>query len=250
VSIRITPHNTTCSSFAISPCNFALSTLNVQIALIMDESHEIFNERKCPREEGRMLPNFLLDISGRKNSMIFSLSGTPGKTEQELLMQIELVRGTSDRRAHEPFLRKEDGWEQQLKSYARGCVSYVDGSKDLSTFPEDLGVHEIDCKMSFEQWATFSHSQVRKIEGLGCGPPLDANDDPVAKYFEKLGTNHVHPELMNTAREMQLASTVCWGGEVNGLLAIIRKKGTCSLEEVRVFLFRILVHLFLPLRLC
>ena len=235
--------------FLLSRRIFGLNTVNVQIALIMDESHEIFNEKKCPREEGRMLPNFLLDISGRKNSKIFSLSGTPGKTEQELLMQIELVRGASDRREHESFLKKEDGWEGQLKSYARGCVSYVDGSKDLSTFPEDLGVHEIDCTMSFDQWATFSRIQCDKIEGLGCGPPLDANDDPVAKYFEELGTNHVHPELMKTAREMQLASTVCWGGGSNGLSSILRKNGTCSLEEVRVLLFGILVHLILPLRL-
>jgi hypothetical protein len=48
-----------------------------------------------------------------------------------------------------------EGWEERLAAYAAGLVSYIDGTKCLKHFPEDLGCRQVEVPVANKQLFNF-----------------------------------------------------------------------------------------------
>ena len=184
-------------------------------ALIIDESHLLFDEKKCDKDV--MWGVVLETLTKCTDSKIFTFSGTPGKNQTELLLQLELVRHSSNRIDHSSLLQETDGWLKRLGSYAQGLVSYVDGTKDLSRYPVNGGVDTVAVEMSQTQMYNFSKRcqiQLRAfsaadIEGL-LAPIRD-------------GSGERWKDAVRKARLTQTAGTVFWGGSRSGLCSVLSR---------------------------
>ncbi|KAJ1492858.1 hypothetical protein T484DRAFT_2872066 [Baffinella frigidus] len=206
-----------------------------KIALIIDESHEIFNDKKCPPH---FLTATLSAFSNNPSHKIFALSGTPGKDTREMLLQLELVRGVAGRQDPEAMLdQRAGGWAERLRDYSQGFVSYVDGCRDLRNFPEDLGCYPVDCVMSRKEWAIFSDRQGDSIRALG-GESGGDSETAIAEFFAKLGRSDgvdaaAYRRAVNVARTLQTATSAFWGGPSSGLCALLHNEESVTLDEVK-----------------
>jgi hypothetical protein len=178
-------------------------------AVIIDESHLLFDEKKC--DKNVMWGTVLETLTQAVDSKVFTFSGTPGKNKKEALLQLELVRHASTRTNHGKLLEESDDWQQRLMDYAAGLVSYVDGTKDLSRYPVNCGVDKVNCEMSFHQLHNFSARCQDQLRGFGAHD-LEELFAPI-----QLGSGEDWKDAVRKARLTQSAGTVFWGGSKVGL---------------------------------
>ena len=195
-------------------------------AVIIDESHELFNDRVCDRDA--LWGTVLEALTRSPNGKTFLLSGTPGRSKAEVLLQLELVRAARTRRPHHPLLEETPGWQTRLAAHARGLVSFVEGSHDYSHFPQDTGHCVVDCPLALPHVALVSR--------LGLPRVRTANVETPAELFDPLGLDEggaARKLAVLSARHMQAAGTVLWGGSANGLCARLDVSPAPVLTEVR-----------------
>ena len=152
-----------------------------------------------------------------------------------MLMQLELVRGAAGRQIPEAMLdQRAHGWAERLREYARGCVSYVDGCRDLRNFPKDLGCYPVECVMSRKEWAVFSERQGSRIRALG---DEGESEKAISEFFAQLGRSAggdaaPYRRAVIAARTLQTASSAFWGGNSSGLCALLQEGEGVTLAEV------------------
>ena len=194
-----------------------------KVAVIFDESHELFNDKMCDR--AGMWGDALERLSRGRGNKVFALSGTPGRNPAEMLLQVELVRRARGREDHAGLLGG-DGWERRLARYCAGLVSYVDGSKDLSRFPADAGVAKVECEMTEEQLFNFSTRSGGHLRCLGFRD--------FAHAAEGLASGGAARKIaVLSARLAQSAAGVFFGGPRGGLQRALETEP--SLESVGRF---------------
>ena len=188
-------------------------------AIIIDESHLLFDEKKCDTEI--MWGTVLEALTRTSDSKVFTFSGTPGKNKVETLLQLELVRHASTRICHSVLLEDSVVWRQRLSDYTKGLVSYVDGTQDLSRYPINLGVDKVMCEMSTHQLINFSERCQLQLRDLGA----EDLEELLAPIRE--GSGDGWKDAVRKARLTQTAGTAFWGGSKDGL-----KKAICEEEKV------------------
>jgi hypothetical protein len=178
-------------------------------ALIIDESHLMFDDKKCDVEY--MWGTVLETLTRCADSKVFTFSGTPGKSKVEILLQLELVRSASTRIDPSLLLEETEGWEERLSNYARGLVSYVDGTKDISRYPINFGLDKVLCDMSLPHLANFSERCNKQLRNL------DAQDIEEMLAPIREGSGQAWKEAVRSARLIQTAANVFSGGCNHGL---------------------------------
>ena len=183
-------------------------------ALIIDESHLLFDEKKCDKDI--MWGTVLETITKCTDSKVFTFSGTPGKNRTELLLQLEIVRHASQRIKHSSLLEESEGFQARLGDYAGGLVSYVDGTKDLSRYPINCGVDKVVVEMSQPQLYNFSKRCQMQLDAFG------AEDFEVLLASIRDGSGPHWKDAVKRARLTQTAGTVFWGGSRAGLYSVLQ----------------------------
>jgi hypothetical protein len=180
----------------------------LRAAVIIDESHELFNPRICNRKD--MWGAGVLErlCSNDSDSKVFTLSGTPGRNWREFLLQMELVR-FSHERIDMSSLQGAGNWRERFGEYAKGRVSYVDGAVDRSRFPVKKPHEKIVCEITKHQIANFGERAHRMLTNLKF---TDFKEMAMATSDEKTRRNAV-----NSLGALQIAATCYWGGSINGL---------------------------------
>jgi hypothetical protein len=194
-----------------------------KMAVIFDESHELFNDKMCDR--AHMWGDVLERLSRGRGNKVFALSGTPGRNPAEMLLQVELVRRAKYREDHAGLL-VGDAWQRRLAEYCAGIVSFVDGSRDLSRFPADAGVAQIECEMTEWQLHNFSTRCDGHLRYLGF-----RDFEHVANGLANAGTTRKIAVL--SARLAQASAGVFWGGSKCGLQNKLETEP--SLESIGLF---------------
>lgn len=180
------------------------------VCLIIDECHELFNEKLKNRRE---IYNLVSEAH-----KVFTLSGTPWRNYEQMLAQLSLLR-TSSSNADLNAKCAGLGCEERLRAFSAGCVSYVDGSKDLSTHPIDGGWSVERCKMVEAQLFNFStrcHLQLsHNTRGV-------QNPCQLAKLLLH-GDKNTRDMAYAACRHVQVAAGVHWGSESSGLKRVLHE---------------------------
>jgi hypothetical protein len=146
-------------------------------AVIIDESHELFNPKVCERHN--MWEHVLERLCNDPKSKVFTFSGTPGRNMREVLLQVELVRFAHER-TNLASLERGEGWRERLAAYTRGRVSYVDGAMDRSRFPVNMTHETAVCELSDQQFINVgdrSHKLLTNLQFSGFKEMVDAVSD-------------------------------------------------------------------------
>jgi len=190
-----------------------------KVCLIVDECHELFNEKLKDRE------NIYGLVS--KAHKIVTLSGTPWRNTDQMMLQLQLLH-TSESKAS---LAEHSDLElaDKLKRYSAGCVSYVDGTKDRSTHPIDGGWVVQQCAMSIDQLFNFStrcQNQLSKSQS-GIQNPCQLAGLLTAK--EKISRDSAY----TTCRHTQVAAGEYWGSATSGLRQLLAKNpGLAAVQKL------------------
>ena len=191
------------------------------VCLIIDECHELFNEKLKDRNE-------IFTIVSKAHK-VFTLSGTPWRTLEQMKQQLSLLRSASSRREIDAQGSGLDELDV-LRRYAKGCVSYVDGTKDLSTHPIDGGWSVERCEMSMEQLFNFSTRCSRQFKEIQSHIPKAHNSCQLAEFLTAEDKN-TRGLVCTAFRHMQVAAGGFWGSGASGLKHIL-EGGDPSLEGV------------------
>jgi len=178
-----------------------------EVCLIIDECHELFNEKLKNRDEIYRL------IS--KADKVFLLSGTPWRTTDQMMQQLRLLHTTQSKAyLDEP----SDQLADKLRRYSAGCVSYVDGTKDRSTHPIDGGWVVERCDMSHEQLFNFSSRCQRQLN-----KSLSGGIQNLCQLADLLTANSKdkRESTYTWCRHTQLAASEYWGSESSGLKQLL-----------------------------
>ncbi len=177
-------------------------------AVIIDESHELFNPKVCERHN--MWEHVLERLCNDAKSKVFTFSGTPGRNMREVLLQVELVRFAHERTSL-ASLERGEGWRDRVAAYTRGRVSYVDGAMDRSRFPVNMTHETVKCELSEQQFINVgdrSHKLLTNLQFSGFKEMVDAVSDEKTRKT-----------ALPSMRLAQVAATCFWGRKINGLRA-------------------------------
>lgn len=184
------------------------------LCLIIDECHELFNEKLKDHAEIYSLIC--------KAHRVFTLSGTPWRNTDEMTKQLDLL--------HMPKLSAGAGasrlssadFEGYLRSHATGCVSYVDGTKDRSNFPINGGWSVKQCCMSSDQLYNFSTRCQRQLKSVknGLGVSNLHNTCEVAELLRG-SDKRTRERVSKACRILQCAGGEFWGSQSSGLCQIL-----------------------------
>ena len=174
-----------------------------KVVLIIDECHELFNEKLKNRDEIYALAS--------KADRVFSLSGTPWRTTDQMMQQLQLLHSPSSKAEIET---QSDQLKDKLRRFSSGCVSYVDGTKDRSTHPIDGGWVVKKCAMSAEQLYNFS---TRCHRQLSQSKNADIQNSCQLANLLTAADKGARDSAYTACRYMQVAAGEYWGSKSSGL---------------------------------
>ena len=177
--------------------------------LIIDECHELFNNKLKYRDEIYKL------VSSAQN--VFTLSGTPWRNRNEMERQLELLQ--THKMSISPF-----PVEKKLSELAAGCVSYVDGTQDRSNFPINGGWRVERCFISEDQLYNFSTrclQQLSNIKDFGGESKLQNACQVADKLRQHDLSESQRRQVYAACSTMQWAGGEYWGSEASGLCKIL-----------------------------
>ena len=182
------------------------------VCLIIDECHELFNEKLKYRQEIYTIVS--------KAHKIFTLSGTPWRNSEQIMEQLRLLRTSSSNEELDAECATLSD-EERIRRFSEGCVSYVDGTKDISTHPIDAGWSVEKCKMSEKQLCNFStrcHLQLSTISGkLNRTIQNSCQLAQMLSHKDKSTRDLAYAACRNT----QIAAGDHWGSHSSGLCQVL-----------------------------
>ncbi|KAJ1483366.1 hypothetical protein T484DRAFT_1950170 [Baffinella frigidus] len=167
-----------------------------KVALIMDESHEIFNDKKCPRRQD---PEAMLD---------------------------QRSDGWAER------LRE---YSRGCVSYVDGCRDRRNFPEDLGCYPVDCIMSRKEWAIFSErQGHTIRDLGGGERGGERGGESEEAISEFFAKLGRSDGVDaDAYRRAVNVARNLQRASLAFWGGRSSGLCALLLNGEGVTLGEVK-----------------